>query len=168
MKYVYLDQMHWIAFAKAAKGRTDGVQFADALTAARGAVSDGRAIFPLSFAHIHETMRAPRLEQRAELAALMAELSTGVVLKWSRPLIELQLKNAVRRLFDMPEPLSEPSPFGRGIEDALCIDLIEHMSLPPDRALLLRPPARGSLRSQIQIGPTAPTNSASGCFPDQR
>ena len=138
MKYVYLDQMHWIAFAKAAKGRTDGSHFADALAAARGAVSDGRAIFPLSFAHIHETMRAPRLDQRVELAALMAELSRGVVLKWSRPLIEIQLKNAVRRLFDMPELLSEPSPFGRGVEDALCIDLAEHISIPPDRVSLVR------------------------------
>ena len=39
MKYIYLDQMHWIAFAKAAKKRSDGSDFVEVLDAARDAVA---------------------------------------------------------------------------------------------------------------------------------
>ena len=88
MKYVYLVQMHWIALAKAARGRSDGSDFVEVLDAARNAVANRRAVFPLSFAHLLETARAPTPKQRAELAALMTSLSTGVVLRWSRPLFD--------------------------------------------------------------------------------
>jgi len=138
MKYVYLDQMHWIALAKAAKGRSDGSEFAEVLDKARDAVVNGRAVFPLSFAHVFEVARAPKLEQRSELASLMTSLSMGVVLRWSRPLVEFQLRNAVRRLFSKPLLQPEPSPFGRGIEDAIGFDLSTSPNIPPERAARLR------------------------------
>ncbi len=138
MKYVYLDQMHWIALARAAKGRSDGSVFVEVLDAAQGAVTNGRAVFPVSFAHLLETARAPRPEQRADLAALMTSLSMGVVLRWSRPVVEFQLRNAVRRLFGDPLLQDAPSPFGRGVEDVFCVDLSALLNLPPDRAARLR------------------------------
>ena len=138
MKHVYLDQMHWIALAKAAKGRPDGSDFVEALNAARDAVANRRVVFPLSFAHLFETARAPTPEQRAELAELVTSLSMGVVLRWSRPLVEFQLRNAVRRLFPQPLLQPEPSPFGRGVEDVFSFDLSALLNFPAERAAQLR------------------------------
>lgn len=138
MKYVYLDQMKWIDLLKAAKGRPDGSDFVEVLNAARDAVANGRAVFPLSFAHLFETARAPTPEQRAGLAALMTSLSLGVVLRRSRPLVEFQLRNAVRRLFAQPVLQPEPSPFGRGVEDVFCLDISTLPDFPPERAARLR------------------------------
>ena len=138
MKYIYLDQMHWIAFAKAAKKRSDGSDFVEVLDAARDAVAKRRAVFPLSFEHISETARAPRSEQRAELAALMTSLSVGVVLCSPRPIVEFQLRNGVRRLFGERLLHGEPSPFGRGVEDIFCFDLSARLNIPPERAVQLR------------------------------
>src|SRR5258706_8281716 len=138
MKYVYLDQMHWIALAKAAKGRPDGSAFVEALDAARDAVAKKQAVFPLSFAHIVETARAPQPTQREALAILMTGLSTGVLLRWSRPRVEFQLRNAVRRLFAQPLLEPEPSPFGRGVEDAFNFDLSSRPNMSPERAAQLR------------------------------
>jgi hypothetical protein len=138
MKYVYLDQNHWISLAKAAKGRPDGANFVKALDVAKSAVADGRAVFPLSSVHFMETARAnPR--QRNELAALMTCLSSGVVLRWwSHPLVEIQIRNAVRRMFGEPLLQNEPSPFGRGIEDAFGMELCRLLDMPPERAERLR------------------------------
>lgn len=138
MKYVYLDQMHWVALAKAAAKRPDGAHFIEVLEAAREAVANRRAAFPPSFAHLLETARAPKREQRAELAVLMTSLSMGVVLRWSRPLVEFQLRNAVRRLFAQPVIQPEPSPFGHGLEDVFSLDIPQRLSLPPERATRLR------------------------------
>lgn len=125
--------MHWIALAKAAKGRPDGSDFVQALNAARDAVANQRAVFPLSFGHILETARAPQLAQREGLATLMAALSMGVVLRWSRALVEFQLRNAARRLFAQPLIAPEPSPFGRGVEDIFGIDLSAHLNIAPEK-----------------------------------
>lgn len=134
MKHVYLDQRDWISLAKAAKGRPDGARFTQALDAARDAVGNRRAVFPLSFAHLTETMRAPKLEQRRTLAKLMSELSTGVVLRKSRALVEFQLRNAARRMFGEPLLRPEPSPFGRNPGDAFGVDLEKRRNIPPARA----------------------------------
>ena len=138
MKYIYLDQMHWIALAKAGRGQSRPSDCTVVLDAARKAVANERAVFPLSFAHIIETARAPRPDQRTELAKLMTALSMGVVLRWSRSLVEFQLRNAVRRLFDHPLLQGEPLPFGRTIEDVFCVDLLACMDIPPERAARFR------------------------------
>ncbi len=138
MKYIYLDQMHWIALAKARRRRSRPSDCTTVLDAAREAVANERAVFPLSFAHLIETARAPRPDQRTDLATLMTALSVGVVLRWSRPLVEFQLRNAVRRLFDHPVLQGEPSPFGRGIEDVFCVDLLARTDIPAERAARFR------------------------------
>ena len=133
------------------------MDFVEVLDAASKAVAERRVVFPLSFAHVRETANAPRPEQRVELAALMTSLSMGVVLRWSRPLVGFQLRNAVRRLFDQPLLQPEPSPFGRGVEDVFCFDLSARLSIPPERAAQLRrsldtPDAWVSLLSHIDEG----------------
>ncbi|MGH7176009.1 MAG: hypothetical protein ACREJC_01395 [Tepidisphaeraceae bacterium] len=138
MKYVYLDQMHWIALAKAASGHRDGSRFVPVLNAVKDAVANRRAVLPLSFAHIFETAKSPRPDQRKALAALMTCLSAGVVLCWSRPLVEFHLRNSVRRLFALPLLAPEPSPFGRGVEDVLGFDLLARLGGGPERAAQLR------------------------------
>jgi hypothetical protein len=138
MKYIYLDQMHWISLAKAAKGRSDGSDFLPALNAAKDAVANQRAVFPLSFSHLLETARAPQLEQRETLATLMTRLSAGNVLRWSRPLVEFQLKNAVRMMFGEYVFEPEPSPFGRGVEDVFSTDIVSRLNLSNERADRLR------------------------------
>jgi hypothetical protein len=138
MKYIYLDQNHWISLAKAVKGRPDGANFVKALDAAREAVANRRAVFLLSSVHFLETARAPTPKQRDELAALMNCLSMGVVLRPSRLLVEFQIRNAVRRMFGEPLLPNEPSPFGRGIEDAFGMELCKLLDMPPERAERLR------------------------------
>lgn len=138
MKSVYLDQMHWIALAKAASRRSDGSGFVETLHIARDAVASRHAVFPLSFMHLLETARAPRADQRAQLAELMASLSKGVVLRSSRPVVEFQLRNAVRRLFDEPLLQGGPSLFGRGVEDIFCCDLSALPNITPERAAQLQ------------------------------
>lgn len=138
MKYVYLDQMHWVALLKAEKGRSDGADFIEVLGAVKDAVATRRAVFPLSHAHMMETARVPRPQQRVELAGLMTRLSMGVVLRRSRPTVEFQLRNAVRRMFGQPLLEPEPSPFGRGVEDASCFDVWNLPDMTPERAARLR------------------------------
>lgn len=138
MKYVYLDQMHWIALAKAAKGRADGSDFVRALDAARYAVANQLAVFPLSFAHIFEVARTSNPAQRADMAPLMAHLSLGVVLRSSRLRVEFQLRNAVRRLFAEPLLHPEPSPFGRGIDEIFRVDLFSLLNISPEKTAPLR------------------------------
>lgn len=138
MKYVYLDQMHWIALAKAANGRSDGSEYVDILHEAQSAVKARQLVFPLSFAHILETARAPKLEQRTALARVMTILSRGVVLRWSRPIVEHQLRNAVRELFEFETLHPEPSPFGKGVENVLNFKLSDRLDWNPDRISKLR------------------------------
>jgi len=138
MRYIYLDQMHWISLAKAVKGRDDGKEYIHILDTALRAVGDNKVIFPISFAHVVETARAPNLDQRKLIAELMTTLSKGVVLRWSRPIVVFQIRNAVRKMFDEPLLESTPEPFGRGIEDVFNIDLAKERGWPAKKAVFLR------------------------------
>lgn len=138
MKYVYLDQNHWIALAKAAKGRPDAADLVRVLVAARDAVANRRAVFPLSSVHFMETARAARCDQRADLAALMTSLSMGVVLRAPGPLVEFQLRNATRRLFAQPLLKPDPSFFGRGVEDVFNFNFSALLNIPAERAARFR------------------------------
>lgn len=68
----------------------------------------------------------------------MTNLSTGVVLRSSRPLVIFQLRNAVRRFFAQPQIQPEPSLFGRGVEDVFGFDLSARLNIPAERAAQLR------------------------------
>ena len=82
---VYLDLNHYINLAKASpKSRTaDAVSkpgmvlpgYADLGVAARDAKASGRAMFPLSGIHMMEMLRIKDPRQRADVAAVMEELS---------------------------------------------------------------------------------------------
>ncbi|MGW5846674.1 hypothetical protein ACWFQ8_01705 [Streptomyces sp. NPDC055254] len=75
LRIVYLDLNHWISLAKAATGHPSGDQHGDALSVVREAATSGAAVFPLSATHYMEmsAIRDPR--QRADIAAVMEELS---------------------------------------------------------------------------------------------
>jgi hypothetical protein len=138
MKYIYLDQLHWIHLAQAATGQTHGQPYSEALDAARCAVRDGRALVPLSCVHVVETAKPAKLRQRADLAHLMTELSRGTVLRRCRSLVRFQIGNAVRRMFGQAAVGPEPCPFGRGVEEAFGLDLAPLLGIPAHRAQALR------------------------------
>lgn len=138
MKYIYLDQMKWIDLAKAECGTSGGEKFKSVLVAAQSAVAAGTHVFPLSFANIMETAKSPRVDQRRQLGRLMTELSLGKVLCAARPIVEVQLRQAILACFGMRETVTYPSPFGQGIECAFNFDLSQLLTISDERTQRLR------------------------------
>ncbi len=138
MKYIYLDQFHWINLAKAACGRPDGKPYVEVLNRLVHATRDGIALCPLSSAHIMETAKSPKPEQRELLANLMTGLSKGVVIRWPKELVESQIRNALRRIFDETPIDDQLFPFGRGALEAFTPDFWKHCGITEDHAARLR------------------------------
>src|SRR6266850_7778248 len=74
---IYLDLNKWIDLARAEDGMPDGAPFRPVLETALTSVADGRAIFPLSSAHLMEVAKIGDDVRRAKLASLMVRLSQG-------------------------------------------------------------------------------------------
>jgi hypothetical protein len=95
---VYLDQNHWVNFAKVIAGRPTPEGYPRLLTAARNAVATGHAMFPLSATHLMEVSNIGDVTRRANVANIMAELS-GFYYLLGRPLvIELEIEASLSLL----------------------------------------------------------------------
>lgn len=138
MLYIYLDQNKWIDLTKAIGGKPDGARYVPVLHAARQAVRDGKALFPLSSFHIMETAKSPRAEQRKLLAEIMTEFSQGIVLRAASQLVPQYLGRAVQQCFDEQVTEPAPTPFSRGVEDAFNFDVCQVLGISKDRGELLR------------------------------
>jgi hypothetical protein len=96
---VYLDQNHWVNFAKVIAGKPTRDGYPELLTAARNAVT-ARVIFPLSATHLMEVSNIADARRRADVANIMAELS-GFNYLLGRPLImELEIEASLSLLVD--------------------------------------------------------------------
>jgi hypothetical protein len=91
---VYLDLGHWIELAKAAKGR-DGASHIAALAACRAAFESNEAIFPLSSVHYMEVSKIGNRRQRADIAAMMMELSRFQTLIGRAQLLNVEREAAI-------------------------------------------------------------------------
>jgi hypothetical protein len=118
-KLVYLDLNHWIALAKAATGHPAGSRHKESLEALRSARSSGRILLPLSGTHYMEmyAIRDPR--QRADLAAVMEELSGFAALLCRSVLIRLELEATLDALAGpRADPYLPVLLIGRGVGHA--------------------------------------------------
>ena len=71
---VYLDLNHFILLARARNG-TAPEGYANLLSAALGAASEGRVVFPLSGEHLQEMYEITDPRQRVDVADVMETLS---------------------------------------------------------------------------------------------
>lgn len=138
MQLIYLDQNKWIDLAKALCGKPDGLRYIAALEAAKRAVQEGNAIFPLSSVHIMEAAKSPKPEQRRQLATLMTWLSQGVVLRAASQIVPLCIEQALAQCFGQESKTSPPNLTSRRIEDAFNFDLGTLLGISPERAEFLR------------------------------
>jgi hypothetical protein len=113
MKSIYLDQLHWIEFSRAAHGlSTRHPETPSVLDILRQAHASGRACFPLSYAHYIETRKrrgSASLAARRRLATLMLALSGGRTLAPPSVVICHEIEMALARCFPgrvVPEPLA--------------------------------------------------------------
>lgn len=96
---VYLDLNKWIDLAHAEVGNEKGKQYSCALKVAEELVTEGRVIFPLSFAHFMEVGKIGNDDQRRTLARLMVRLSQGWFLASAGSLMMTELRRAVELHF---------------------------------------------------------------------
>jgi hypothetical protein len=118
---IYLDLNHWIGLSQAAKSHAKGARYRRLLETCRNAREDGTAIFPLSGTHYMEVSKNTNSNQRADLAAIMEELS-GFTSLTSRSLVmRLELDHALTQLVGRPSsaPPREVSLLGWGSSYAL-------------------------------------------------
>jgi len=101
-KVVYLDQKCWIELAKIQFGSPSDQEKA-LLNNIKTAVSENRAIFPLTLSNMEESYRIRNDEQRAKLASVMIEVSQGYSFQ---PYLERNLRaeivNIIRRKVRAP------------------------------------------------------------------
>ncbi|ROQ54841.1 hypothetical protein EDF36_3311 [Rathayibacter sp. PhB152] len=115
MLRIYLDQNKWVDLARAATGHRLGVQFVDALSEARAAVTSGRATFPLDMYRYVETGRRRDDRSRNDVAGVMAELSQQDTIARAHEVLPAEIDAALRRRFDHPTPPRQLAVFGRGL-----------------------------------------------------
>lgn len=111
---VYLDQNKWIDLARARVGRADGQKHQAVLEKITEVVSQGKAVFPLSWLHFVETRKKRDLKKRRELAEVMAEISQGIAIIPKSIIMNWELEHAIAMAFgETPTPI--PSVFGNGM-----------------------------------------------------
>lgn len=98
---VYFDQWVWIRLSSARAGHPREVGDLRVLEAARRASVAG-VVFPLSSTHYVETLKRKNPLDRAEVAAVMAEISHCRTLRSRRRLLDNQMLTAMHDLFGRP------------------------------------------------------------------
>lgn len=134
MKYVYLDQMKWIDLSRAVWGKAQGAVFERILKHADAMVKCSKVCFPLSSAHVIETNKSNKADQRERLAGVMIALSRGVVIRPSSFLVQAELARAMHVAFDKTPPATGITAFGRGIEDAFGENIARDLAISQERA----------------------------------
>jgi hypothetical protein len=83
----------------------------------QSAVSEGKAIVPLSATHLIETRKSLDLARRRRLSEVMAHISRGWTLAPKYLITPRELHIGIARIFEQPPP-PPPTVFGRGISFA--------------------------------------------------
>lgn len=116
-KTVYLDQMAWINLSKVHFGKSE--EWREAYDAVWTSRRNGMAVFPLSLAHLNETVRCRSDGSRTRLLDFMWKLSGGfAVCPWPN-LIQPEAYNVVRQLQGQKTEDLRGKVFGFGIPKIL-------------------------------------------------
>lgn len=118
MKYLYLDQNHWIELARACHGRPNRSIPQSLVNEIETAVSSGRLAVPLSTAHFMETGKEGGADRRRRLAETMAEISRGTMIASQSPIVEAMMDGAVSSAFGLPILGATVPIFGKRLEFA--------------------------------------------------
>ncbi|MEU3136340.1 hypothetical protein ABZ691_26600 [Streptomyces sp. NPDC006854] len=105
-KVVFLDLNHWIALAQAHTGHERGAEHQAALKACRDARQRGTAIFVLTDSNRFELQKKDTYAKRADVAAVMEELTGFATLPSRFTILKLEFDAAVASLYGPP-----PRPF---------------------------------------------------------
>jgi hypothetical protein len=104
---VYLDLNHWIGLADAVADRASGEIYKRVLASCRASKEAGLAAFPLSGTHYMEIAKIVDPSRRANLAAVMEELSGFTTLVSRVVVMRLEVETALDLLVGpAPSPLS--------------------------------------------------------------
>ena len=112
MKRVYLDQCHWIALEKAARGK-GSAKANEALDVLRYGVERGFVSLPLSAVHYMETYQRPT--GRQSLASIMAEMSRFHTIVGPPDVLPAELDAYLHRRYGKPTVPRVLKVFGRGV-----------------------------------------------------
>lgn len=130
-KIIYLDQNKWIDLAKARVGRADGQKYQAVLEKIIEVVSQGKAIFPLSWIHFVETRKKRDLKKRKELAEVMAEISRGIAIIPKSIIMNWEMERAIAMAFG-ETPIPMPLVLGYGMSMIFGRNFIEwEMNIQP-------------------------------------
>jgi hypothetical protein len=112
---VYLDLNHWVGLSQAATGHREGHQFLGVLEACRSAAAGG-VLFPISSVTYIEVSKIKDPRQRADLAAVIQELSGFHSLISHALLVTLELDAAVSAALSVPSAMGQDLAYvGRGV-----------------------------------------------------
>lgn len=111
---IYLDQNKWIDLARAYHNRPGGKRYSKVLQEVKAAVSEGRAIFPLSDSHLIETRKEVNDSRRKRLAQVMVEISQGWIIAPNTYLCPKELEVTIAKLLDRGK-IARPKALGRGV-----------------------------------------------------
>jgi hypothetical protein len=101
---VYLDQNKWIDLARVQAGAVSTGPIADLYSQLMIAVEGGQVLFPLSLSHVLETSKRIDPISRCYLAETQAKLSRGYVYRSRAGRLEIEIRIALARLFDIEAP----------------------------------------------------------------
>jgi hypothetical protein len=109
MDIVYLDQNKWIDLARVHAGTETSSPIADLYPELIGAVRSEKVLFPLSASHVLETSKQNDPVKRGYLAETQAELSRDFVYRSRAGRLEVEVRMALHRLFDIKPPELPPN-----------------------------------------------------------
>lgn len=146
MKYIYLDQNHWISLLKAVKEPDEHKIIYELLRKAIALVISGEICFPISTINIIELAKVGNQEKRKSLSSLMVLLSEGYVVPLPQNCIDDWLKYSIQKHVGFvpntkPELLPSKGLFGAFPQETreeikkLALDLklpLEHIEYFPD------------------------------------
>lgn len=115
MRTIYLDQMHWIALAKAQAGHADGARHSGVLRALSAGVAAGSVSLPLSSVHYAEVGNTQSIRHRTDVALTMGSLSRYATIAPREVILKAELRHALGkwRGLSIPAP-SRATIFGHG------------------------------------------------------
>ncbi|MCJ7816961.1 MAG: hypothetical protein MUP55_03845, partial [Candidatus Aenigmarchaeota archaeon] len=130
-KIVYLDQNKWIELSKAYYGIESNPDIKRACTIVIKASESGKAIFPLSVAHLEETLKNSSQERRKRLIDFMIKVSDCYTILPYINLMDYEVENAIRKRIGYPIINLRDYAIGKGISTMVGAKPTINGILPP-------------------------------------
>ena len=118
-RLIYLDLNHWIALAKTQSGHREGKKHRPVLDASLSAVSEGRAVFPLSAYIYMEIAKITNYRQRRDLCEVIDLVCRHMVVTALTEMVTHEVEAVLDRVLGRrPLPISSTNYLDWGVERA--------------------------------------------------